>query len=65
MSKHAHTHTHTHTQGDGVAQLEERQTRDPMVRTPPASGPQEKVEFFQVKNVVLTRCRCAPPTPDE
>ena len=50
--------------GVGVAQLVERRAQDSMtsvtrVRTP--SGAQEKCEFFRVKNVGLTRYRCAQP----
>ena len=49
---------------DGVAQLVERQTRelmDCMTRVQTLSGAQEKLEFFQVKNVMLTHCQCAQP----
>ena len=50
---------------DGVARLVQRrglQVERPQVRTPSASGAQENiVSFVLVKNVVLTRCRCAQP----
>ena len=47
--------------GDGVAQLVERQTQDPKVRTP-SSGEQETiVSFSKCQNVVLTRCQFAQP----
>ena len=47
------------TRGDGVAQLVERRTRDPKDRgSNPVSSTRKKCEFFRVKNVVLTPCRC-------
>ena len=52
--------------GDGVAQLVERRTRGSMTSVTPVRTPLGAPETFvkkkiQVKNVVLTRCRCAHP----
>ena len=46
--------------GDRVAHLVERQNKHPMTR---GSIPVKSTtcEFFRVKNVVMTRCRCAQP----
>ena len=46
--------------GDGVAQLVERQTREPQTRGSNIRQGHKKAisEFFRVKNVVLTRCLC-------
>ena len=46
--------------GDGLAWWLERWTRDPKDQgSNPVRSPRFFGEFFQVKNVVLTRCRCA------
>ena len=46
--------------GEGVAQLVERWTRDPKTRGSNAvRSTRKNCEFFWVKNVVLTHCRCA------
>ena len=48
--------------GDGVAQLVERRTQDPKDRgSNPVRSTRVVCEFFRVKNVVLTRYRCAQP----
>ena len=49
--------------GGGVVQFSERRTRDPKTRgsNPVRSTRKKKWEFVRVKNVVLTRCRCAQP----
>ena len=50
------------TTGDGVAQLVERRTRDPKDRgSNPVRGTRKNCEFFRVRNIVLTRCRCVQP----
>ena len=48
----------------GVAQLVEHRTQDSMTQGSKLSQEhKKKIEFFQVKNVVLTRCRCVCPIP--
>ena len=53
-----------HSSCDGVAQLVERRTRDPMTggSNPACVRSTTKIcESFSESNVVLTRCRCAQP----
>ena len=45
--------------GDGLAQWLESWTADPKVKRSNLARSTRKTEFFQVKKVVLTRCRCA------
>ena len=48
--------------GDEVAQWVERRTRDPKDQgSNPVGSTRKNCEFFRVKNVVLTGCRCALP----
>ena len=50
----------TRRSGDGVAQWVERRTRDPKTRgSNPVKSTRKMCAIFRVKNVVLTRCRCA------
>ena len=50
--------------GDGVSQWVERRPQDPMDSMTRGSNPvrntRKMCEFFGVKHVVLTRCRCSP-----
>ena len=50
-----------HDWGGGLAQWLERWTGDLKVEGSNPVRSTRKTEFFRVKNVVLTRCRCAQP----
>ena len=49
--------------GDGLAQWLERRIQRTKVRIPSGSSTRKICEFFRVKNVVRTHCRCAQPNP--
>ena len=61
-TKHPTRNPMTIWQGDWVAQLVSRRTQDPNDEgSNPVRSTRKVCEFFRVKNVVPTRCRCSQP----